>query len=203
MFVVPGAVVVRIRSEAISLGPQFSTYCFGAACNALSGSADSVRMDDVPIIEIEPLTSPPVASGRKFVSTYCLGTACRAETGFCPKVRIAPEDKVISDPDESCTSAPEDRDMMLPEDKARSAPLASVTFWPSVCGWDLSKNVDVWLEKMLDTVALNSPAPSVISSEFVPESVAAVGCSTIAPASNLALLTWLFKFAAVTDPPCK
>lgn len=121
---VPGLVVERNLNEATSLEIRLSTYCFGAAERAVRGSADSVRTDDVPIMEIDPLTSPPVANGKNLLSTYCFGTASNAATGSWPSVKRAPLERAIC--------APEERDMTLPEDNAISAPLAIVTFCPSV-----------------------------------------------------------------------
>jgi len=156
-------------------------------------------MDDVPIIEIEPLTSPPVDLFRNPLSTYCFGTAWKADTGSCPKVRMAPEESVIDDPDARVICAPDDRAMMLPDDKAMSAPLAKVTFWPSVCGWVLSNKPSG--ETMDASVVLLSELPLLIRMLSVLDTEGATTCSAIHPGSSEALLTCAFRLAAVTAIP--
>ncbi len=119
----------------------------------------------MPIIEIEPLTSPPVALDKNPLSTYCFGTAWKADIGSCPKVRMAPEESVIDDPDARVICAPDARAMMLPDASAMSAPLANDTFCPSVCGWLLSKRLSGVISDA--SVALLRLLPSEMSTEFV------------------------------------
>ena len=155
----------------------------------------------MPIIDIEPLTSPPVALDKNPLSTYCFGTAWKADTGSCPKVRMAPEESVIDDPDARVICAPDDRAMILPDASAMSAPLTSDTFCEMFCACDLSNRFSG--ETIDASVVLLSAEPLLMRILSVLDTNGDVDCALMQPSCKVALFTCAFRFAAVTAIPVK